>query len=124
MRPGAVAGLPVEACPSCAGLWLDASSLQALQRRLCQNSAALQRPFVPRPSEPLLSCPACPDGHLQPGTVRSVRAFRCRSCGGVFLPAGELPSAPSDVEQPDLAQPDMGAELAQLLTEILGAFLC
>lgn len=123
MQRGTVAGLAVDDCPSCAALWLDSSSLLALQRKLCHGSTALQRPFVPHLGEPLLSCPACPDGHLQPGTVRSVRAYRCRSCGGVFLPAGQLPSAAPEDRQPGLSQPDMGGELAGLLTEFVGAFL-
>jgi len=123
MQPARVAGLAVETCPSCAGLWLEPSALAALQRRLCQGSTALQRPFLPRPTEPLLSCPACPQGHLQPGTVRSVRAFRCGTCRGVFLPAGLPPNPPAAEQEPGEFQPDVGGALVEFVAQIVGAFL-
>jgi Zn-finger nucleic acid-binding protein len=122
MQPGTAAGLPAGICPSCAGLWLEPSGLIALQRTLSEGSVAFQRPFVPRDAGPVLPCRACADGQLRPGTVRSVRAFRCDSCRGVFLPAG-VPPKPSQTDDASaLAGSDMGTELVELLEAILLAF--
>ncbi len=122
MRPAAVAELAAETCPSCGGLWLDPSSLTALQRRLGQGEQWLRRPFVPRPAEALLSCTACPDGHLRPGTVRDVRAFRCTACRGVFLPAGLPSRSPPPEGGTGEFEPDAPGVALDFLADIVGAF--
>ncbi len=121
MRPATVGGLSVDTCPTCAALWLERSVLAELHRILCRDSTAFRRPFVPRPSEALLSCSACSDGHLQPGAVRSVRAYRCTSCRGVFLPAGVLPSPPPTEQDSGEFEPDGGAAAFEFLADIVGA---
>jgi Zn-finger nucleic acid-binding protein len=122
MQPGTAAGLPVGICPSCAGLWLEPSGLIALQRTLSEDSVAFQRPFVPRDAGPVLTCRACLDGHLGPGTVQSVRALRCDSCRGVFLPAGVPPKPSPTDDASTLGGSDMATELLELLEATLVAF--
>ncbi len=121
MRPATVGGLSVDSCPTCAALWLEPSALAELHRILCRDSTAFRQPFVPRPSEAFLTCPACSTGHLQPGAVRSVRAYRCTSCRGVFLPAGLPPSPPPTGQDSGGFEPDAGAAAFEFLADIVGA---
>ena len=86
------AGISVDECPACCGLWLDHGELETLsamttppKRLLIRKEPAVQqvRPEGTRP------CPHC----AEPMTVTTVKGTRldlCPVCKGLFLDQGEL----------------------------------
>jgi Zn-finger nucleic acid-binding protein len=70
--------IPVEACPSCGGLWFQPSDLGPfLQHASKTRPAPLQR--SPSPTIPSLSCPRCSDITLR--SVYAVGGARIQVCG-------------------------------------------
>ena len=104
-----VAGVGVDLCPTCGGLWLDRRELQQLAAMPEQVAEllALQRPKAeggPPSSEAAersrldSPCPAC-GGKLALAVVGGVNLEMCNACGGVFLDAEELGKATAEVER-------------------------
>jgi len=87
-----LAGVTVDGCDGCGGVWLDAGEIQ----KLGSWPAALDAVGRRFKGGVLLSlgkiaCPAC-KGPLQPYEFRSLPGIeldRCASCGGLWLDAGE-----------------------------------
>ncbi|HEY3447661.1 MAG TPA: zf-TFIIB domain-containing protein [Myxococcales bacterium] len=88
-----LAGVTVDGCDQCGGVWMDAgeiqklagwpAALEAVGRRFKGSSVNL--------SLGKLGCPAC-GGALEPHEFPSLRGIeldRCASCGGLWLDAGE-----------------------------------
>lgn len=88
-----LAGVAVDGCEQCGGVWLDAGEVQ----KLASWPAALQavgRRFkgaAVNLSLGKLGCPAC-GGPLEPHEFPSMRGIeldRCSACEGLWLDAGE-----------------------------------
>lgn len=96
MRRFLVAGIEVDRCGICGGIWLDAGELETLvasDRGV--RSAARMLDHADGAVEPVDRDPVCPrDGSgLIPKRDTNkphVECDACETCGGVFLDAGEL----------------------------------
>lgn len=108
-----LAGVAVDRCPSCGGIWLDAGELRAILDSGGAGRAQIEqlegRPHV-EPQErpqPLL----CPRDHARMSVHHDPRQKHieydlCSKCGGVFFDAGELA---------DLSRVTLGERLKGLL---------
>jgi Zn-finger nucleic acid-binding protein len=91
-----IAGMEVDLCPSCGGLWLDRGELERLNR--VPRDAVEQLRFALTGGEQAgvsptqTACPACP-GALQQVKLGRVLIDYCEKCRGVFLDKGELDAA-------------------------------
>jgi Zn-finger nucleic acid-binding protein len=96
MRRFGVAGIEVDRCGICGGIWLDAGELEALVRSDRDTRAAAR--LLDRADgaeEESDHAPVCPRDGTPLAPMRSavaphVECDACTACGGVYLDAGEL----------------------------------
>ena len=92
---GTYAGVDLDLCPECGGLWLDAGEIERIGKGSVVEIEELKRsllgnPFAqPATSAAPESCPAC-SAALKEVVMGPVHVDFCRSCGGMWLDRGEL----------------------------------
>jgi hypothetical protein len=92
---GTYAGVEVDLCPECGGLWLDKGELEALGTASPTQVSDLRNmltgnPFAqPAASDIPTECPSC-EGKLREVVLGPIHVDFCTNCGGVFLDRGEL----------------------------------
>ncbi len=99
-----IAGVEVDHCPSCGGLWLDRGELEKLGTRSAEELTDLKKilgvdPKVPPvPDDTTIHCPAC-DGKLREVRFGNILIDFCDSCRGLWLDKGELDSGLKKVQE-------------------------
>ena len=99
-----VAGIEVDVCPRCGGIWLDRGELEALGSRSDEELAALREALgirkgaPPVPSETTTACPAC-DGTLRELRFGNILIDFCPKCRGIWLDKGEFDAAVAFVRE-------------------------
>jgi len=102
-----LAGVRVDGCESCGGVWMDAGEVQ----KLASWPAALEavgRRFkgaTVHLSLGKIGCPAC-GGALAPheySSLRGIELDRCQACGGLWLDAGEAQQIAARLLEPPKA---------------------
>ena len=134
LQPTRRAGLPLDVCPLCHGLWFDTDEIRPFTqhhgarnprvRPLHLASSLTQAALQKRP------CPACP-GTLSPLVVQDVPVARCHSCRGVFLSGlvlAALTPEPSEAHTPrtppsTLSIVEGGFDLLEFAAEVLDIFM-
>jgi Zn-finger nucleic acid-binding protein len=118
-----LAGLLVDVCPRCGGLWLDEGELAKLAGVPESKLGPLREALAgsdggppPIPSDTQKKCPACP-GQLQEVKLGPVTVDACGQCRGLFLDRGELDQAVDMVKTQDA---DHATVLAALHVAALG----
>ncbi|HEV8323137.1 MAG TPA: zf-TFIIB domain-containing protein [Myxococcota bacterium] len=92
---GKFAGVEVDLCPRCGGLWLDKGEIEKLQGAVPAQLVTLKKALTgdPKaaatPSELTTACPACP-GQLKEVVLGPIKVDFCGQCGGLWLDRGEL----------------------------------
>lgn len=87
--------IELDRCPSCGGLWLDASELKAMDDSLSINLEGIRYTDVPATEEDAeLICPRC-EGKVRlrkvyPASYHDVVVDTCPECGGFWLDNQEL----------------------------------
>jgi Zn-finger nucleic acid-binding protein len=95
------AGIAVDVCPSCGGLWLDAGELE-------RKGAKLPPGGVDYGGD--RRCPRC-DRRMRVRPSKVAELDVCPKCNGMFLDAGEIellvdrPPLPTQVVAPPLPRP-------------------
>ncbi len=96
--------VPLDRCPSCAGIWFDNAEVSQLTR--LKNKLYAFESIVPASTsrEEKLPCPKCNGVTLRrlvlPSAGRDKILFRCASCLGTWIDRGEL----REIEDPSLAE--------------------
>ena len=91
--------IELDACPECAGIWLDYRELKAVcglsftevEQNLRKSLDSDQGEAVP--SQRYMPCPRCPEGRLQQIAytyMLPVRVDRCDQCLGIWVDNHEL----------------------------------
>ena len=83
LHPASYAGIQLDRCRSCGGIWFDAGEIEAYRR--ARNEVDTPRNVTPL-DEPARSCPRCESLSLEAGEASSTRIYRCSQCRGKFLP--------------------------------------
>lgn len=94
LSPALVETVTIDRCPSCHGMWLDATELEKLVELRPASLLKDDARFTANPSQAdRLACPACTGARLiklssldSPGTILD----SCTVCFGTWLDAGEL----------------------------------
>src|SRR5262245_60662229 len=90
---GTYAGVEVDLCPNCGGLWLDKGELDKIEKGTEEQVDTLRKSLggtgKSTPSEIQTACVAC-DGTLKEVELGEVTVDYCTKCGGMFLDRGEL----------------------------------
>lgn len=99
-----VAGVAVDGCDACGGVWLDAGEVQRLGNWPAALDAVGRRfkPNTPSLSLGKIVCPAC-SGALEPHELQSLPGIeldQCASCGGLWLDAGEAQQIAARLAEP------------------------
>jgi len=82
--------VPVNFCPSCKGLWLDAGKINYFVQNPPVISQQLSQGLI-NESQSSRLCPACQKPMRTGGLLNpSLEINRCPSCQGIFLDTGEL----------------------------------
>jgi Zn-finger nucleic acid-binding protein len=114
LDPFTAAGVQVDICQGCGGVWLDRGELEKLYGTwgIVQIEGHVEQPrrVAPPSSEMIdLGCPAC-EGQLVALRVKGGALDGCTGCGGVWVDHGELgPALDSFGARGD---PDLIRELA------------
>ena len=87
--------IEVDVCPSCRGVWLDASELAKIDDNFFVDIEAMELEKTDASAaDGELSCPRCPPGtaldKVRPRGMRSLIVDRCPACQGFWLDRGEL----------------------------------
>lgn len=116
---GTYAGVEVDLCPACGGLWLDRGELERLNKGARPEVDRLRKTLVEDRQLALASsdlptaCPACP-GKLREVVVAPIKIDFCAKCGGLWLDRGELDAVLEAAGGEDLgAMLQFVAEMAQ-----------
>ncbi|MBN1512836.1 MAG: zf-TFIIB domain-containing protein [Phycisphaerae bacterium] len=113
METQSVAGIEIDRCPECHGIWLDALELESLLKRDIKPLLEADGQFeaVTRQEGRRLHCPRCKgtyliklNSRLRPGTI----VDSCTTCFGTWLDAGELTRLAGD-------------DFARLIAKLFGA---
>lgn len=87
-----VAGVEVDTCARCGGVWCDDRELQALLDAPRATLAPLRGGTPPEPDDRTAHCPR--DGgrlvRMYSSRTRTVTVDACPDCQGIWLDAGEL----------------------------------
>ncbi len=109
-----VAGVTVDRCNGCSGLWMDERELEKVlagDHRALQTKRAEANPATPR-SGKLGKCPRCGGTFIQLTNLRAnVKTDSCPVCYGVFLERGELDA---------FDHPNLAGQVGQLLRKLVG----
>lgn len=91
LKPFTIDGITTDSCPTCRGVWLDATELTRVT-----NDDELEQLARARTQAGTLSCPRCA-AKLHAARIEGVEVDPCPSCRGVWLDAGELREAQKQV---------------------------
>lgn len=95
------AGLEIDSCPECFGLWLDREELKELLQRP-ELTQRLAEDNSPQPSPAARSssrlCPRCHQ-ELSESTLGEIFVDVCMRCRGIWLDQGELTRAVEQYRQ-------------------------
>jgi Zn-finger nucleic acid-binding protein len=113
-----VAGMQLDRCPRCEGIWCDPGELEQLQKVAVEQIEGQLPPLPPASSDPqplkgYMRCPSCDEGRLQGVTItfsNRVRVDRCDGCLGVWLDKSELDAVLAEAHR--LAEAQGGDEAA------------
>ena len=87
--------IEIDACPTCRGVWLDASELAKIDDNFFVDIEAMELEKTDATAaDRELGCPRCPGGtaldKVRPRGLRSLVVDRCPACQGFWLDRGEL----------------------------------
>jgi Zn-finger nucleic acid-binding protein len=82
-----LAGLVLDHCHACKGLWFDAGELEGY---LARSHAHFDEAELDPIGETPFACPRCPGARLGRAYVDSVALDVCPRCRGTFLDLGEV----------------------------------
>src|SRR5215813_10531665 len=98
MEKRAEAGVLLDHCRACGGVWLDAGELESLEvgaaksPTLLEAERAAESEHEARRRVSVVGlCPRCQRG-LERHDIHGVEVDRCRRCGGIFFDHDELPA--------------------------------
>jgi Zn-finger nucleic acid-binding protein len=92
---GTYAGVEVDLCPRCGGLWLDKGEIERIGQATSAQLEELKRLLLgdpknrPAASDLTTACPAC-TGTLKEVVLGPIKVDFCVRCHGVWLDRGEL----------------------------------
>ncbi len=113
------ADIEIDHCPSCKGLWFDATEL----KRHLVNIGGRELAQRPEGGEPLsLPCPRCDGQALLGSSLLDVSVESCPRCEGVFLDLGEVHELLGALSEPE-RRTDPGSRLSGFDNFALGLFL-
>ena len=84
-RERKIAGIALDECGSCNGIWFDGDELEKYRSALAPPPRSAGDAFIPRDDLARRACPRCRVLTLASGSMRGRRTFRCTNCRGVFL---------------------------------------
>ena len=98
MKKTAKAGIVIDACPNCRGLWLDGGELEMLEKGYKKENAELMQEAAREIRSERTKgitikgmCPNCQDASLRVIRRERVEVDFCPACKGIFFDEGELP---------------------------------
>jgi len=121
----AEAGIVVDKCPGCGGIWFDPDEIsEYLKARKATAAETVSdgdfRISVLGAKEP---CPCCGETSFQLGSFRGVAFQRCGWCGGIFVNPNQLKSLlrskEGQVSDSDLTPAEIGQGAAGLFLDVL-----
>lgn len=86
LREHKIAGIVLDECPACGGIWFDGDELEAYRRQIPTRPRYTDDTFVPDDDLSNRPCPRCRVLTARSGSLSGHRTFHCRNCRGVFLP--------------------------------------
>ena len=117
------AGIEIDRCEECGGLWFDRDELAAYRKADGKNDHHELVSVVCR-EEPCLSCPRCRSETLVAVEVAGVEARRCSNCSGIAIQSKSVPSIARRLSK---TAGDMALESAtwepELVTEGAGSMI-
>ena len=93
MEPDEFGGVPIIACATCAGTWIDAGSVHRLfagEKGAVDLANALEGMFHLEFVESRRQCPRCDGRSLKAVEVDNTELDYCLGCKGIFFDKGEL----------------------------------
>lgn len=130
MKPVEFAGLRLDVCGKCAGIWFDSGELASLAKEAPALLQILEDKFVPEISvihqpEGAKRCPRCKKTlekfryqYSSPTLVDS-----CKTCGGVFIEDNELHAIKQTIDEKDHAKVTAAMEARGRLTGFKGTHI-
>ena len=110
-----IAGVDLDKCHKCDGLWFDRGELERLRdSKMTEVEELLEQKygdpqFEEGETDGYMRCPRCDDGRLQRYTytyMHPVRIDRCSECLGLWLDDGELDAIIGEKEKLEEASQD------------------
>ncbi len=102
-----IAGIEVDICPSCGGVWLDRGELEKLGEKSdaeldeMRSALGIDKNVPPVPSDTTTACPVC-QGTLKEVQFGNILIDYCGSCKGLWLDKGEFDAAVKLVKEKGL----------------------
>jgi Zn-finger nucleic acid-binding protein len=85
LRERRTAGILLDECVACGGIWFDRSELEQYRLRAERQSPSTDGTFAARDDLEPRGCPRCQSRTLRHGSIAGQRVFRCTGCRGTFL---------------------------------------
>ena len=85
LRPHFVAGVHLDRCEGCSGIWFDHGELETYREKIAPPETRARPQFIPEPREANKRCPGCGQVELVFGRLEGHPLRRCGSCQGLFV---------------------------------------
>jgi len=121
--PQQLAGITVDVCSSCIGIWFDPGEFGAYGQMTGSALADALKAFKVDGSEPARECPRCRTVAVELGLAGNHPLYRCAGCTGAFLISSQgrskaVPAA-EDSKPKDRLSKEVMQHLLSLLHELL-----
>jgi len=120
MKQRAIAGILIDSCGKCGGVWFDADELGRYRTKLGKPRKPPYSRFDAEEDQEPEGCPRCRVRTLVRGERANRQMLRCSNCKGIFLTKSALESLGTIRKEP--VEEDGGADLQGVVEKVADLF--
>lgn len=119
------AGIVLDECTSCGGLWFDRDELERYRTQLASRTDRKASGLVLHEDVAKKPCPRCRVLTLRSGSTGRLDAYHCTNCRGFFLSAATVTSLGNlqTTGVLDRVDPDTGELIVELALELISGIV-
>ncbi len=121
--PQQLAGITIDVCSSCIGIWFDPGEFGAYGQMTGSALADALKAFKVDGSEPARECPRCRTVAVELGLAGNHPLYRCAGCTGAFLVSAQRKAGAGLASEASRSKDRLSKEVMQQLLSLLHELL-